>query len=123
MAGIDWMALVFFVASVEMAALYGLTISGHFPAEFRPDKLRHGWGAVIFWGTAIMTLAAAVAALLLAAGALIWPAVVIGGGAAVLFAPLLLRPLPDSFVDGRRGLLVFTLAAVLCSALLWWWTG
>jgi len=26
----------------------------------------------------------------------------------VLIAPLLLQPLPDSFVNGRRGLLIFT---------------
>ena len=26
----------------------------------------------------------------------------------VLIAPLLLQPLPDSFVNGRRGLLTFT---------------
>jgi hypothetical protein len=32
---------------------------------------------------------------------------VIGGGAMVLFAPLLLQPFPDSFVNGRRGLLTF----------------
>ena len=31
----------------------------------------------------------------------------IGGGAMVLFAPLLLQPFPDSFVNGRRGLLIF----------------
>jgi hypothetical protein len=29
------------------------------------------------------------------------PAAVIGGGAMVLFAPLLLQPFPDSFVNGR----------------------
>ena len=26
----------------------------------------------------------------------------------VLIAPLLLQPLPDSFVNGRRGLVIFT---------------
>ena len=34
-------------------------------------------------------------------------AAVIGGGAMVLFAPLLLQPFPDSFVNGRQGLLIF----------------
>ncbi len=30
----------------------------------------------------------------------------------VLIAPLLLQPLPDSFVNGRRGLLTFTVIGV-----------
>jgi hypothetical protein len=48
-----------------------------------------------------------------------WHLAVIGGGAALLFAPLLLQPLPDSFVDGRRGLLAFSAAAVSLAALMW----
>ena len=53
-----------------------------------------------------------VCALTLAAAVFAWqhvplPAAVIGGGAMVLFAPLLLQPFPDSFVNGRRGLLIF----------------
>jgi hypothetical protein len=38
-------------------------------------------------------------------------AAVIGGGAMVLFAPLLLQPFPDSVVNGRRGLVIFTALA------------
>jgi hypothetical protein len=37
----------------------------------------------------------------------------------LLFAPLLLQPLPDSFVNGRRGLLVFAAGAVVLAALMW----
>ena len=40
------------------------------------------------------------------------PAAVIGGGAMVLIAPMLLQPLPDSFVNGRRGLVTFTGVAI-----------
>jgi hypothetical protein len=58
-------------------------------------------------------------ALVLAWMALPWYATVIGGGAALLFAPLLLQPLPDSFVNGRRGLLVFAAGAVVLAALMW----
>ena len=43
-----------------------------------------------------------------------------GGGAALLFAPLLLQPLPDSFVNGRRGLLAFSAAAVVLAMAIWW---
>ena len=36
----------------------------------------------------------------------------------LLFAPLLLQPLPDSFVNGRRGLLVFSAGAILLAGLM-----
>jgi len=42
-----------------------------------------------------------------------WPAAVIGAGAAVLAAPLLLRPLPDAFVNGRAALVAFASASAL----------
>jgi len=42
-----------------------------------------------------------------------WPAAVIAGGAAILAAPLLLRPLPDRFVNGRAALLAFSGASVV----------
>ncbi len=48
-----------------------------------------------------------------------WYLQVIGGGAMLLFAPLLLQPLPDSFVNGRRGLLVFSGGAAFLTALMW----
>ena len=57
--------------------------------------------------------------LALAWKALPWYALVIGGGAVLLFAPLLLQPLPDSFVNGRRGLLAFAAGAVVFAALMW----
>ena len=62
---------------------------------------------------------AGAAVLVLAWRALPWYATVIGGGAALLFAPLLLQPLPDSFVNGRRGLLVFAAGAIALAALMW----
>jgi hypothetical protein len=44
---------------------------------------------------------------------------VLGAGGAVLVAPLLLQPLPDSFVNGRRGLITFALAASVLACLAW----
>ncbi len=67
----------------------------------------------------VATGLACAAALALAWRALPWYATVIGGGAALLFAPLLLQPLPDSFVNGRRGLLVFCVGAVLLAGSMW----
>ena len=42
-----------------------------------------------------------------------WPAGVIAGGGAVLAAPLLLRPMPDRFVNGRAALVAFSGASVV----------
>jgi hypothetical protein len=76
-------------------------------------------GGLVLWGTLAMAGLAGLAALATAWRTLPWYATVIGGGAALLFAPLLLQPLPDSFVNGRRGLLVFATAAVLLAGLMW----
>jgi hypothetical protein len=116
---IDWVSLLLFMAGVLALALYGLTASGHFPAEHRSAKLQHGVGHVVL--VASMFAAGLAAALVLAAAwrLLPWHAALIGGGAMVLFAPLLLQPLPDSFVDGRRGLVVFGATAVVVAGLMW----
>jgi hypothetical protein len=117
---IDWLSLGLFMGSVLLVALYGLTASGHFPAEFRPPKLQRGPGRVVLWTSMLATGLAGLAALVRAWSLLPWYAVLIGGGAMLLFAPLLLQPLPDSFVDGRRGLLAFSAGAVLLAGLMWW---
>jgi len=119
---IDWASLLLFTGSVLTAALYGLTASGHFPAEFRAATLQRGWGRVVLWGTMLVAVVAPVAALARAASLLPWYVALIGGGAALLFAPLLLQPLPDSFVNGRRGLLTFSAAAALLAAAMWYAT-
>jgi hypothetical protein len=118
---IDWVALGLLMGSVLLVALYGLAVSGHFPAEFRPETLQRGWGPLVLWGTMMATSLAGAVALILALRSLPWYATVIGGGAALLFAPLLLQPLPDSFVNGRRGLLVLCAAAMLLAELMWVW--
>ena len=99
--------LTLFMGLVLVLSLFGLTVSGHFPQEHRAASLRTGTGMLVLWGTI-----AVCCALTLAAAVFAWQrvppyAAVIGGGAMVLFAPLLLQPFPDSFVNGRRGLLIF----------------
>jgi hypothetical protein len=116
---IDWMSLALLMGTVLLVALYGLAASGHFPAEFRGEKLQQGSGAVVLWATMVAAALAGIAAVALAWRALPWYALVIGGGASLLFAPLLLQPLPDSFVNGRRGLIVFAASAVVLTALMW----
>jgi len=119
MPAVDWIALVLYSGAALLLALYGLTVSGHFPAEFRGATLRGGWGAVLLWSTMSVAGLAGVAVAVRAWSALPWYAAVIGGGATLLFAPLLLRPLPDSFVNGRRGLVAFSLGASLLAAGMW----
>jgi len=104
---LDWGALVDFALLVMSAALYGLTASGQFPSEHRAEALKSVGGATILWGTMAVALGTTLVGLLVAWSALPWAWAVIIGGAALLIAPLILQLFPDSFVDGRAGLLVF----------------
>lgn len=99
--------LALFMALVLVLSLYGLTVSGHFPEEQRAPSLRTAGGRIVLWGTIALCAALAIAALVFAWQHVPIYAAVIGGGAMVLIAPLLLQPLPDSFVNGRRGLVIF----------------
>jgi hypothetical protein len=108
-----------FMAGVLAVALYGLTASGHFPREVRAASLAGAWGGLALWGTLAVTALAAAGLLLKAWWRLPWHLAVIGGGAMLLFAPLLLQPLPDSFVDSRRGLIAFSAAAAVLAGLMW----
>jgi hypothetical protein len=114
-----WPQLLLFMSAMMLIALYGLTVSGHFPAEFRSEALKGNLGTATLWGSILLTLAAGAVTLLRGWESLPWYALVIGGGAMLLFAPLLLRPLPDSFVNGRSGLVTFSAAAVALALLLW----
>jgi hypothetical protein len=104
--------LAVFMALVLVLSLYGLTASGHFPEEHRSDSLKSAGGRLVLWGTIILCAALTIVTLAFAWQYLPLPSAIIGGGAMVLFAPLLLQPLPDAFVDGRRGLLTFSLIGV-----------
>jgi hypothetical protein len=104
--------LALFMALVLVLSLYGLTASGHFPEEHRAQSLRTASGTLLLWGTIALCAALAIIALSFAWRHLPLPATIIGGGAMVLIAPLLLQPLPDSFVNGRLGLVTFTVIGV-----------
>jgi hypothetical protein len=116
---IDWVSLGLLTGTMLLAALYGLAASGHFPIEYRPEKLQGPVGGSVLWGTMAATALAVLAALFLGWRGLPWYALVIGAGSALLFAPLLLRPLPDSFVNGRRALVALAGGAALLACLLW----
>jgi hypothetical protein len=119
MTAIPWIELVLFMAGVGFVALYGLTVSGHFPAEFRADELRNRAGSLVMWGTIVITGVAAATTAIVGWTVLPWYAFVIGGGAALLAAPLLLRPFPDRFVNGGAALLTFAAGATASAIMLW----
>jgi hypothetical protein len=111
--------LSLYTVSVALLALYGLTVSGHFPSELRAPQLKTGAGAAVLWVTLAAACLAAVMVAWVAFAVLHWTAVVIGGGAMLLAAPLLLRLLPDWFVDGLSGLVAFAAGAVTVAVILW----
>ena len=116
---LPWGNLALFMIATALLALYGLTVSGHFPAELRAAALRTSIGATTVWATLVAAGLAAIVAIAAAQRVLPWSAIIIGGGAMLLFAPLLLRPLPDRFVNGYAALLVFAGAAAVAALILW----
>jgi hypothetical protein len=114
-----WLWFLCFMAGVLAVALYGLTASGHFPAETRAEKFKRGSGALVLWASLAATGLAAAGMLTMACWILPWHLALLGAGGMLLFAPLLLQAMPDSFLDGRRGLVVLGTCAVLLAALMW----
>jgi hypothetical protein len=107
-AGFD---LLLFMALLAAVSLFGLAASGQFPREHRAAAFRSAIGAAILFGSIAVTFLSLFIGLYFAWQTIPWYAAVIGGGAPVLFAPLLLRPLPDPFVNGRAALLSFSAIA------------
>jgi hypothetical protein len=110
--------LLSFMVLLLAASLCGLAASGHFPREHRSPALRTGAGAFILFGSLVVSLLSLMVGIAVVWQAVPWYAVVIGGGAVVLAAPLLLRPLPDAFVNGRAALMIFAGASVMITVLL-----
>jgi hypothetical protein len=108
-----WFDLLLFVLLLAVVSLFGLAASGQFPREHRAASLQSVTGAAILFGSIAVVLISLLAGLLFAGRTIPWYAAVIGGGAPVLFAPLLLRPLPDTFVNGRAALLSFSVIAAV----------
>jgi hypothetical protein len=119
MAPTPWLSVIVFAGLALSVTLYGLAVSGHFPAEHRGERLRGLRGAMVLWGTMLVAILSTGWGLIFAAQQLPWYASVIVAGAALLVTPLLLRPLPDSFVNGRCGLLALAAAAAVMSGLAW----
>ena len=112
--------LAAFMALVLVAAMFLLTAAGHFPATDRMARMRAGLGLAILWASIPATAVAIALALPVVWAGLPLYAIVIGGGLMLLFAPLALQLFPDSFVDGRRGLVSLCAATLVLAALVWW---
>jgi uncharacterized integral membrane protein len=111
--------LALFIVGVTLLALYGLTVSGHFPAEARRKELQTSTATAAIAATLFTSGVATILVMTVAVNSLPWTAIIIGGGAALLAGPLLLRTFPDEFVDGLAGLLTFAAAAIFTGLLLW----
>jgi hypothetical protein len=116
---VPWLELSVYTVGVTLLALYGLAVSGHFPAELRAPQLKTGAGAAILRVTLAVACLAAIMVAWVASAVLHWTAIVIAGGSMLLAAPLLLRLFPDRFVDGLGGLVVFAAGAVAVALILW----
>ncbi len=112
-SAVSWLAFGQFFLLVLLIALFGLALSGHLPLQARDAQDTSLFDRLTIVATVAIVALAAVRTIGLGLGALPGPIAIIGAGGALLLAPLLLRALPDSFVDGRRGLIV--LAALTAS--------
>lgn len=117
LAAINWPALALFAALMLTIAMFGLSYSGHFPAEHQAEKFKTLPGRLVMVGTVLVIAICAAKMLGLAIAHVPPPAAIIAGGAALLVAPLVLQNFPDSFVDGRRGLIALAAAAALLTVL------
>jgi hypothetical protein len=110
--------LALLMALVLSVSMHGLAASGHFPEEHRSAALRAGAGALILFGSLLISLLSLAAGIVLAVRMIPWFAAVIGGGATVLAAPLVLRLLPHAIVNGRMALIVLSGAAAVVAAIM-----
>lgn len=110
--------LAIFALAVLVASAGAVFLSGLFPADARPGRLRGLVAGVLIWAGLAVTVALAVAAVLTAAKFLPWAMAVAAGGMAFLLAPFLVQPLPARLRDSKAGALVYTCAGAACMVLL-----
>lgn len=107
-------------AALALTACAGVVLtSGYFPAVARPTDLRRSFAPALVAAGVAVTAALAVAALW-AGWQLPLAVAVVVGGCAILLAPFVVQPLPESLRDSRLGAALFVIfgLAVLGLALL-----
>ncbi len=115
-AALNWTALVLFSVLVLTIALFGLSLSGHFPTQAQKLGQKDVLTRAVVVSCIIVVALATARTFGIALHHLPAPMAIIGGGAALLAAPLVLQRFPDTFVDGLRGIVVLatiSLALVL----------
>lgn len=112
--------LALFTATVLALSVYCLVVSVHLPREHRSEAFQRGVGAYVLWGSIAVSCMAAALALRVALVDLPPYAAVIAGGAAMLVAPLVLKLLPDSLLDGLAGPALFAASATVLAAATQW---
>lgn len=115
-----WIPLLLLMALLLALSLHGLAASGHFPHEHRTPALRSGAGRLLLFGTIAIAMVCFAIGITVAWRYIPWYAAIIGGGGVVLFAPLAMHPLPDSFVNGASALIVFCGASLLLAVAMTW---
>lgn len=113
----DGNVLALFAGMMLAVTMYGLVLAAHFPAEHRRPELCGAVGGLVLWGTCAAVVLVALFAVRLALAELPGYAAVLAGGLAILAAPLALKPLPDTLLDGRAGLLLLALSALALAVL------
>ena len=116
LSAVNWLGFAVFVALIMVIAMFGLSLSGHFPAEHQKPEMRAWHGRLLLVASIIAIAISAAQAFGLAFGQLPPAIAIIGLGGALLAAPLILQKIPDTIVNGRRGLIGF---AALATALAW----
>jgi len=111
--------LSLFAITVALVGLYGLSVSGHFPREFRSQEFQNLRGTIVIWATLFIATLAGVIALAVAVNVLPPSAIIISSGAMLLMTPLVLRPFPDWFVNGPIALISLAVGALLAAVVMW----
>lgn len=115
-AALNWAALVLFSALVLTIALFGLSLSGHFPTQAQKLGSKDVITRAVVVSCIIIVALSTAKTFGIALKHLPAPMAIIGGGAALLAAPLVLQRFSDTFVDGLRG--IVALAAISLALIL-----
>ena len=110
---VDATMLAAFTASILIASVGLVLVSGFFPASDRPTALRGKLGGVMIWLGLLLTLALASLSIAIAVFGLPLAHAVVFGGAAFLLAPFLVQPLPGRFRDSICGIGAFVILGLL----------
>ena len=104
LAGISWISAAAFSLQVLVITLLFLCLSGHFPFAHQQPKLKELPGRLLMAASVLLGAISVAQVIGFANRQLPIPVAIICAGLALLVAPLVLQRLPESFVEGRRGL-------------------